>query len=172
MSTYVALLRAVNVGGTGKLPMADLRRLAMELGFERPRTYIASGNLVFDSPLVADAARTHLEAGLRSLMGRSVGVVLSARVELQALLAANPFPDAAPNRVLVTLLNTALPPDWLNGVRHQQGEQIVAAARALFVHYGAGMAQSRLRIAAAEAGTARNLNTLRALVELADGPAA
>lgn len=168
MSTYVALLRAVNVGGTGKLPMADLRRLAMELGFEWPRTYIASGNLVFDSPLGGDAARARLEGGLRALMGRSVGVVLTARTELQALLAANPFPDAAPNRVLVTLLNEALSPDWLNGVRHQHGEQIVAVARALFVHYGAGMAQSRLRIAAAEAGTARNLNTLRALVELAN----
>jgi uncharacterized protein (DUF1697 family) len=168
MTSHIALLRAVNVGGTGKLPMADLRRLAMELGFERPRTSIASGNLVFDSPLGGDAARARLEGGLRALMGRSVGVVLTARTELQALLAANPFPDAAPNRVLVTLLNGALPDDWPAGVRHQQGEQIVAVARALFVHYGAGMAQSRLRIAAAEAGTARNLNTLRALVERAN----
>ena len=44
--SYVALLRAVNVGGTGKLPMADLRKLAGQLGFGDVRTYIASGNAI------------------------------------------------------------------------------------------------------------------------------
>jgi len=48
MTRYVALLRAVNVGGTGKLPMADLKALCTELGFKRVETYIASGNVIFD----------------------------------------------------------------------------------------------------------------------------
>ena len=49
MSVYIALLRAVNVGGTGKLPMAELKAFCEELGFTKVRTYIASGNVVFES---------------------------------------------------------------------------------------------------------------------------
>jgi uncharacterized protein (DUF1697 family) len=54
MSTYIALLRAVNVGGTGKLPMADLKALCAELGYRRIETFIASGNVVFDCDLAAE----------------------------------------------------------------------------------------------------------------------
>jgi uncharacterized protein (DUF1697 family) len=47
MTTYIALLRAVNVGGTGKLPMAELKAMCIEMGFANVQTYIASGNVVF-----------------------------------------------------------------------------------------------------------------------------
>jgi uncharacterized protein (DUF1697 family) len=47
MTSFVALLRAVNVGGTGKLPMEDLRVLCADAGFAKVQTYIASGNVVF-----------------------------------------------------------------------------------------------------------------------------
>jgi uncharacterized protein (DUF1697 family) len=49
VSAFIALLRAVNVGGTGKLPMSDLKSICEELGFTSVRTYIASGNVVFAS---------------------------------------------------------------------------------------------------------------------------
>ena len=49
MTTYIALLRAVNVGGTGKLPMADLKAMCLDAGFTEVRTFIASGNVVFSS---------------------------------------------------------------------------------------------------------------------------
>jgi len=51
VTTYVALLRAVNVGGTGKLPMAALKAMCETIGCTNVRTYIASGNVVFDSRL-------------------------------------------------------------------------------------------------------------------------
>jgi uncharacterized protein (DUF1697 family) len=51
MPGYIALLRAVNVGGTGKLPMADLKAMCGDAGFARVQTYIASGNAVFESRL-------------------------------------------------------------------------------------------------------------------------
>lgn len=165
--THIALLRAVNVGGTGKLPMAELRAMAEELGFTQVRSYIASGNLLFQSPLSASRVREVLEARLAAYAGKAVGVVVRSPTELAALLAANPFPAAAPNRVMVSLLNEALDAGAAHGVRNQKAEQIVWAAREVYVHYGDGMAQSRLRIPAAEAGTARNLNTLRALLEMA-----
>ncbi|MBL8803525.1 MAG: DUF1697 domain-containing protein [Planctomycetes bacterium] len=166
MPTHIALLRAVNVGGTGKLPMAELRALAEQLEFENPRTYIASGNLVFESALAANKARAKLEAALAEHLGKPVGVVMRSAGELRALLEANPFPDAPPSRVLVSLLNDPLPADWESGVRNQKGELIVATKRELYVHYVDGQGASKLRIPAAEAATARNLNTLRALLEL------
>lgn len=166
MPTHIALLRAVNVGGTGKLPMEELRALAEGLGFENPRTYIASGNLLFESKLSAAKVRAKLEAALDAHVGKPVGVVMRTAAEVRAVLDANPFPDAPPNRVLVTLLNDALPDDWQSTVRNQRGEKLVAAKRALYVHYVEGQGSSKLRVPAAEAGTARNLNTLRALLEL------
>ncbi|HEY0489493.1 MAG TPA: DUF1697 domain-containing protein, partial [Telluria sp.] len=51
MTTFIALLRAVNVGGTGKLPMTELKAMCEAAGFTNVRTYIASGNVVFDSAL-------------------------------------------------------------------------------------------------------------------------
>ena len=76
MTAYVALLRAVNVGGTSKLPMAELKQIAEELGFGCPRTYIASGNLLFTSALGEAQIRDKLEARLALHMGRHVPVMV------------------------------------------------------------------------------------------------
>ena len=65
MTIYVAFLRAVNVGATGKLPMSNLRRMCVELGFDDVQTYIASGNVVFTSDKSKHAAKTALEEKLR-----------------------------------------------------------------------------------------------------------
>lgn len=167
MSTHIILLRAVNVGGTGKLAMAELRAIAEGLGYTKVRSYIASGNLLVDSRLAPARVREQLEAALTERMGRPLDVVMRSPTELDALIAANPFADAAPNRVIVSLLNENLPDDAAAGVRHQKEEQIVWAPREVYVFYGDGMGDSKLRIPAAEAGTARNLNTLRALQAMA-----
>ena len=74
MTAYVALLRAVNVGGTGKLPMTELKRIAEEIGFGCPRTFIASGNVVFTSDRSEREVRVKLETRLADHMGKPVGV--------------------------------------------------------------------------------------------------
>ena len=74
MTTYIALLRAVNVGGTGKLPMADLKALCAELGYRRIETFIASGNVVFDCDLPAEKVEAQLERRLLIYAGKAVGV--------------------------------------------------------------------------------------------------
>ena len=61
MTAYVALLRAVNVGGTGKLPMAELVRICEAIGFTGVRTYIASGNAVFASKASETRVKALLE---------------------------------------------------------------------------------------------------------------
>ena len=91
MGTHVALLRAVNVGGTGKLPMATLVKMCAELGFERARTYIASGNAVFSSRLRERKIKALLEERLADYAGKPVGVLVRSAEEMAAALAANPF---------------------------------------------------------------------------------
>ncbi|SDW06523.1 Uncharacterized conserved protein, DUF1697 family [Lysobacter enzymogenes] len=169
LRTYIALLRAVNVGGTGKLPMADLRAMCEALGFQDVRTYIASGNVVFRTGLSEAKAKAALEDALRDYAGKPVGAVLRTAQDMAAALAANPFADAAPNRAVLIFLDAPPPADALDAVKHRKDEQIALGAREIYVHYGEGMADSRLVVPAAKAGTARNLNTVAKLIEMAAG---
>ena len=91
MPTYVALLRAVNVGGTGKLPMADFRKLLEGLGFKNVETYIQSGNAVFDGPGSAAKVKAAVTTGLEKLMGTPVEVTVRTHEELSLVIAENPF---------------------------------------------------------------------------------
>jgi uncharacterized protein (DUF1697 family) len=91
MTTYIALLRAVNVGGTGRLPMADLKALCAELGFSRIETYIASGNVVLDSDRPAARVQAQLEKRLLAYAGKTVGVILRTASEMRTVLKRSPF---------------------------------------------------------------------------------
>lgn len=164
---FVALLRAVNVGGTGKLPMAELRKLCEQCGFADVQTYIASGNVLFTSALTEARVKAALEAALEAWAGKPVGVAVRNAAEMAAVLAANPFPDAAPNRVVAIFLDAAPPADALERISGQGSEELALGAREIYVHYGDGMADSKLKIAAAKTGTARNMNTVAKLAEMA-----
>jgi uncharacterized protein (DUF1697 family) len=167
MSCFIALLRAVNVGGTGKLPMSDLTNLCEELGFGRVRTYIASGNVVFTSGKSESAIKKAFEASLQVYAGKPVGVCVRNAAEMAQVLAENPFPKAAPNRTLAVFLDRAPPADALTGIRGQRDEQIALGRREIYIHYGDGMAKSKLVIPAAKTGTARNMNTVATLAKMA-----
>jgi uncharacterized protein (DUF1697 family) len=167
MGSCVALLRAVNVGGTGKLPMADLKEICEELGFGAVRTYIASGNVVFTSRKSEAAIRAALEKRLQAHAGKPVGVLVRRAAEMAQILSDNPFPKAAPNRTMAVFLDRAPPADTLAGVRGQRDEQIRLGRREIYIHYGEGMAKSKLVIPAAKTGTARNMNTVATLARMA-----
>jgi uncharacterized protein (DUF1697 family) len=171
MTTYVALLRAVNVGGTGALPMRDLKRLCERAGFQNVRTYIASGNVVFDAFEAEAEVKSTLKTALLAYAGKPIGTAVRSSGDIAAVLAANPFPDAAPSRVVAIFLDAAAPPDALERVVGLQGEALRLGLREIYVHYGAGMARSKLRIPAAAAGTARNMNTVARLAAMAAGDA-
>src|ERR1700687_5370585 len=96
MTRYVALLRAVNVGGTGKLAMTELKSMCSDAGFGRVETYIASGNVVFESKAAAARVKAQLEARLLAHFGKPVGVVVRTASQMVAVLEANPFPRAEP----------------------------------------------------------------------------
>ena len=167
MPAFIALLRAVNVGGTGKLPMTELKRMCEDAGFTSVRTYIASGNVVFNSAKSAAKVKAALEEALFQYAGKPVAVMVRTAPELAAVLAANPFPQAAPNRTVAIFLDAAPPPDTLDKLSGRKDEEIVLGTREIYVHYGEGMAQSKLKIRAAGEGTARNINTIAKLVEMA-----
>src|SRR5688572_16119444 len=116
MPAYAALLRAVNVGGTGKLAMSDLRRLCEESGLCDVRTYIQSGNVVFRSPRSEASVKKLLEQALAVQLGKPCGVLVRKAAELRELLEQNPFPDAAPNQVLVLFLDAKPPAAALKDV--------------------------------------------------------
>ena len=167
MGSFVALLRAVNVGGTGKLPMSDLKAICKELGFGAVRTYIASGNVVFSSRKSESAVKKALETSLETYAGKPVGVLVRSAAEMALVTSDNPFPKAAPNRTMAVFLDRAPPADTLANVRGQKDEQIRLGRREIYVHYGEGMAKSKLVIPAARLGTARNMNTVATLAKMA-----
>ena len=167
MAAFIALLRAVNVGGTGKLPMSELKAMCEELGFISVRTYIASGNVVFASRKSEATVKAALEKRLAAYAGKTVGVMVRSAAEMAQVSADNPFPKAAPHRTMAIFLDEAPPKDTLATIRGRKDEEIKLGRREIYVHYGEGMAKSKLVIPAAKTGTARNMNTVAKLVELA-----
>jgi uncharacterized protein (DUF1697 family) len=164
---YVALLRAVNVGGTGKLPMAELKAMCEDAGFQTVRTYIASGNVVFEAAHAEAALKQMLEERLQRYAGKPVGVLVRSGEEMAGVLAANPFADQPGNRVVAIFLDAPPPKSALRDVSGLQGEHLALGRREIYVHYGDGMADSRLKIKAAAQGTARNMNTVAKLAAMA-----
>jgi uncharacterized protein (DUF1697 family) len=167
MATFIALLRSVNVGGTGKLPMADLKALCVKAGFTNVRTYIASGNVVLDAKVPAARVKAALEAALHKRVGKPIQVLIRTADELEAVVAANPYPEAAPNQLIVLFLDheprESSIADWPIPGR----ERMTLRGRELFLHFPDGQGTSKLRVPFADVGTGRNLNTVRAVLALA-----
>ena len=167
MTAYIALLRAVNVGGTGKLPMAELKAMCEAAGFTKVKTYIASGNVVFLSKLSEAKVKTTLEVALAKYAGKHVDVLVRTAAEMAAVLAASPFKDTPPNRTMAIFLDNAPSANALEFATGQKNEEMRLGVREIYVLYDEGMADSKLRIPAAKTGTARNMNTVAKLAEMA-----
>jgi uncharacterized protein (DUF1697 family) len=173
---HVALLRGVNVGGHGKAPMADLRMMLADLGFEDPRSLLQSGNLIFRSEATGDALETLLEREAKARLGLSIDVLVRTAAEWAKIVAANPHAAIAkddPGHLLVMALKSK--PDvaglkelraWIPG-----RETIEAVGHELYLTYPAGVGTSKLTGAVIERrlktrGTARNWNTVTKLAAL------
>ena len=169
MTGYAALLRGVNLVGNSTLKMDDLKAIAAELKLTGARTYIASGNLIFASDEPEEKLRRMLEERIQAHMGKAVRVMLRTADEMEKVVRANPFKDAAGNQVQAFFMNDPPPKDLLLTIRNKaDDERVAAGAREVYVAYGErGIGRSRMRIPAADAGTARNMNTVAKLAELA-----
>jgi uncharacterized protein (DUF1697 family) len=173
MTTYVALLRAVNVGGTGMLPMKKLTELCTDLGFANVKTYIQSGNVVFGSKLPKAKACAALERALEKHMGKKVDVVLRDAAEMKTALANNPFPDAPPAKVAVAFCSAPVDEAACRNVVAPAGEKLVAKDQEFYVFYPDGMGQSKLKFPKMDSvATVRNINTVAKLVAMSEEIAA
>lgn len=168
MHIYIALLRAVNVGGTGKLPMSDLKSMCEAAGFRKVTTYIASGNVVFVSPYDSTETGERLEAALHEYAGKAVGVFVRSPAQLQELLRKNPYHDKAANQTVAIFLDQAPTSAMLDAAKGRDDELLALGQQEIYAHYPSGQGKSKLLIPAAKTGTARNFNTIAKLLEIAE----
>lgn len=177
MRRLAGLLRAVNVGGR-KLLSADLKRAAETVGFARPQTLLASGNVVFETDLPAAEAAARLEARILKDLGLAADVMARDLADLDGVIAANPFERQAqeePSRLMAMFLSGELQ----GGVELLEpacafGEQVRAGPGCLYVWFPAGAGTSKLSNVLIERrlkvrGTMRNWNTVGKLRELVAG---
>lgn len=174
----IALLRAVNVGGRS-VAMADLRAMLAELGCGNPRTLLQSGNAVFaiKARTSIAALETKLENEARRRFGMPVAFMLRTASEWDAIIAQNPFPEAArndPRHLLLMALKGAPAAAAIKALRdgYKGPETIHVAGREAYLLYPEGVGRSKLTNALIErrlgfAGTARNWNTVLKFAALA-----
>ena len=178
MTRWVMLLRGINVGGTGKLKMADLRALLQKLGAREVQTHVQSGNVVF-SGLVDAAAFEEIVAGeIERAHGFRPRVLVIAEEDFREIVAGYPYPEAfeAPKTRHVWFLAGPGMPD-LDAMTDlaTASERFEITGRALYLHAPDGIARSKLAERAERLigvpATARNLNTCQRLLELLDASA-
>lgn len=171
VTTRIALLRAVNLGGHNRLPMAELRDLLDGLGYGNPRTYIQSGNALFrtDEPEAVCAER--IAGAILDRLGLTIDVMVRTDEQLHAALAANPFPGEDGARVLVVFCSTEPDPAAVRALDRRRffPDVFEVRGREVFCHFPNGMGRSKLpSLKLVASGTGRNVNTVRKLVELAE----
>ncbi|MGC8549746.1 MAG: DUF1697 domain-containing protein [Acidobacteriaceae bacterium] len=169
MTTYIALLRAVNLGPTNRLPMAVLKATCEQLGFNGVRTYLASGNVVFESKDNEAFVKRALEAALLEYAGKPVGVVVRTGAEMAEVLKGNPFPGMPGNKTVAIFLDDAPAENVMDSVTNRMREELRVGRREIYVYYADGIGEAKLKIPGAKQGTARNMNTIAKLAEMACG---
>jgi uncharacterized protein (DUF1697 family) len=169
LGIFIALLRGINVGGTGLLPMKELAALCSGLGFQAVRTYIQNGNVIFESKLSEEAVQSRLEKALAARMEKKIDVMVRTSAEMRAILSANPFPDKEPAKVAAAFLCEPPPKDLRKNVVALGGEQVRLGKREVYVYYPDGMGRSKLKLPlGGAAATVRNINTVSKLVALTE----
>ena len=166
-------MRAVNVGGTAKLPMALWRELAASLGATDVRTYIASGNMVCTVPGESDAFDRALEQAVQESCGFFREVVSRSPDEMSVALDSHPFEVVDPKLSYVCFLRHEPTPEAVAAARElPTGEdrwEVVGAELHLRYAQGAGRPQmndAAIGRALGVSGTSRNLRTVGKLIEL------
>ncbi|KQX63305.1 DUF1697 domain-containing protein [Streptomyces sp. Root1310] len=177
-TTYAALLRGINVGGSRKVPMADLRTLLEGLGLGDVRTYLQSGQAVFSS---AHGDEEHLAAELTAAIekhfGFAVGVIVRDHAYLKAVADDCPFPAAEleAKQLHATYFSTPVEAERYAGIDRAAHlpEEFRLGDRVLYLYAPEGLGRSKLaeqlskpRVNKGLIATTRNWNTVVKLVEM------
>ena len=177
MTRQVALLRGINVGGSRRVGMAELRKLLDDAGYKDVRTHLQSGNVLLTSDLSGKALERRLEQQLEQGLGLELKVLVRSRNQLAKIVARNPLGDVAdnPSRYLVTFLAEKLDAKKVEELAALavDAERFAAHGRELYSWHPEGARDSALWKTLADrrlgvTATARNWNTVAKLLELAD----
>jgi uncharacterized protein (DUF1697 family) len=178
MAAFICFLRGVNVGGKGKVPMADLRALLEGLGFDKVKTLLQSGNAVFAAKGgTATALAGKIEAAIEKRFAYRSDVHLLTPSDLRRIVEANPYPGEAkkdPSHLIVRFI--ARPIDKTAqaalAATAAEGEKFKVTPGAIFLYYAHGIARSKLGSTLdrkdGARGTGRNWNTVTKLLDLAE----
>jgi len=175
VTRFVALLRAVNVGGNNKIPMPELRALLESMGYSKVASYIQSGNIVFDSPArTSGALVAPIEAAIAQTFRVRIAVIVRSARELNAAIDANPFRGVAPDQsVHIAFLDK--PPDPARVATIDANrflpDEFAIVGRDAYLHLPNGVGTSKLPAAllvkmAPSVATIRNWNTVSKLAEM------
>ncbi|MEU4466681.1 MULTISPECIES: DUF1697 domain-containing protein [unclassified Streptomyces] len=179
-TTYAALLRGINVGGSRKVPMADLRTLLADLGHDDVRTHLQSGQAVFSSGHGSEESLAdEIAQAIEKRFGFGVDVIVRDHAYLRAIADACPFPaaDLEPKQLHVTYFSAPVTPDRFAEIDQDAylPEEFRLGDRALYLYAPNGLGRSKLaehlskpRINKGVIATTRNWNTVVKLVEMTD----
>ena len=175
LTTVIALLRGINVGGHNKLPMAQLRDIAADVGFIDVRTYIQSGNLVASTDLDPEVAGDALAVTIREATGLRIPIIVRTAQQWAGAIAANPFADVPDPGTKVHVIFLPVPASAAIEAFDASGfapESLAVVGSEIYLYLPDGMGHSLLAVAVnrlpdAAAGTARNWNTVLRIAALA-----
>jgi uncharacterized protein (DUF1697 family) len=178
MTTYIGLLRAINIGPHNRIAMADLRAMLEKVGCEDAKTLIVSGNVVFrNASASCDKVEKMLEAASTTHLGVTTDYFVRSAQEWKAMIAANPFPKEAkddPGHLLMMCLRDGPAAGQVKALQAaiKGRERVAVKGKHAYFVYPDGVGRSKLTIAMIEKafgtrGTARNWNTVLKLGELA-----
>jgi uncharacterized protein (DUF1697 family) len=178
MASWIALLRGVNVGGNNLLPMKSLASLFEAAGCARVRTYIQSGNVVFDAAeKLAARVPSEISRAIAGAHGFDVSLQLRSADELAAIARKNPWPDADPARLLVMFLAEAPSKKQVSALdpKRSPPDEFVVRGREIYLHAPNGFGGSKLSNAwfdkqLGTVSTGRNWRTVLKLLEMAAAP--
>ncbi|GAA2251527.1 DUF1697 domain-containing protein [Streptomyces atrovirens] len=177
---YAALLRGINVGGSRKVPMAELRALVDGLGHDGVRTHLQSGQAVFTAAHGdEESLAAELSAAIERHFGFAVDVIVRDHAYLKGIVDACPFPagELEPKQLHVTYFSAPVTPERFAEIDQQAclPEEFRLGDRALYLYAPNGLGRSGLaehlarpRINKGVVATSRNWNTVRRLVELTE----
>ncbi|GGX51685.1 DUF1697 domain-containing protein [Streptomyces fructofermentans] len=176
-TTYAALLRGINVGGSRKVPMAELRTIMEGLGYGNVRTHLQSGNAVFTARGDEDALAAELAGAVERHFGFAVDVLVRDHAYLGSVLDDCPFPAAELEARQLHATYFSAPVDAERFVSVDQPaflpEEFRLGDRVLYLYAPDGLGRSKLaealakpRVTKGVVATTRNWNTVTKLVEL------
>lgn len=174
MKPYISLLRGINVSGQKPVRMADLKNLYQSLGLENVRTYVQSGNVLFESPEQdTEKLGKAIEKEIEKTFGFSVPVLIRSAADLRRILDNHPYKEEDPNRVLVTFLYAPPEQSKLDDLSHYEDkvDQFAIGELEIYLFCPGGYGKTRLSNSFFEKklsvlATTRNWKTVNKLYEM------